>query len=87
MRTIARSVSLVAALCVLGAPTLASAEVKQTGQTKQGWIYDFDDDPLAAGVGGPHGEGIRVRKNAARVLLIRPRTSFVPELFKSVANL
>ena len=52
-----------------------------------GYGYEFDDDPLAAGGFGPNDATIRVRPKAARTTLIRPRTSFVPEMLKSVENL
>jgi len=48
--------------------------------------YDFSDDPLAAGGFGPNDVAIRVRTGAVRATLIRPRTSFVSEMLKSVEN-
>jgi hypothetical protein len=54
---------------------------------KEGYGYEFDDDPLSAGGFGPNDATIRVRPRAARTTLIRPRTSFVPEMLKSVENL
>ncbi|MGE0322795.1 MAG: hypothetical protein AB7K71_16885 [Polyangiaceae bacterium] len=53
----------------------------------KGYGYEFDDDPLNAGGFGPNDATIRVRPRAARTTLIRPRTSFVPEMLKSVENL
>jgi len=53
----------------------------------KGYGYTFDDDPLNAGGFGPNDATIRVRPRAARTTLIRPRTSFVPEMLKSVENL
>jgi len=47
----------------------------------------FSDDPLNAGGFGPHDATIRVRPGPVRTTLIRPRTSFVPEMLKSVENL
>jgi hypothetical protein len=57
------------------------------GEGKEGYGYEFDDDPLNAGGFGPNDATIRVRPRAARTTLIRPRTSFVPEMLKSVENL
>ena len=54
---------------------------------KEGYGYEFDDDPLAAGGFGPNDATIRVRPGPVRTTLIRPRTSFVPEMLKSVENL
>lgn len=53
----------------------------------EGYGYTFDDDPLNAGGFGPNDATIRVRPRAARTTLIRPRTSFVPEMLKSVENI
>lgn len=61
----------------------ASAQEKK----EDGYGYEFDDDPLSAGGFGPNDATIRVRPRAARTTLIRPRTSFVPEMLKSVENL
>ena len=52
-----------------------------------GYGYEFDDDPLAAGGFGPNDATIRVRPRAARTTLIRPRIQFVDEMLKSVENL
>jgi hypothetical protein len=49
--------------------------------------YKFEDDPLAAGGFGPADATIRVRPGPVRTTLIRPRTSFVPEMLKSVENI
>jgi hypothetical protein len=48
--------------------------------------YKFDD-PLSAGGFGPADATIRVRPGPVRTTLIRPRTSFVPEMLKSVENI
>jgi hypothetical protein len=57
------------------------------GGDKEGYGYEFSDDPLAAGGFGPNDATIRVRPGPVRTTLIRPRTSFVPEMLKSVENL
>jgi hypothetical protein len=54
---------------------------------EQGYGYEFSDDPLSAGGFGPNDATIRVRPGPVRTTLIRPRTSFVPEMLKSVENL
>jgi hypothetical protein len=63
--------------------------VKSTGAAgkDEGYGYEFSDDPLAAGGFGPNDATIRVRPGPVRTTLIRPRTSFVPEMLKSVENL
>jgi hypothetical protein len=72
---------------VLFAAAEASAQVKQTDTGKEGYGYEFSDDPLSAGGFGPNDATIRVRPGPVRTTLIRPRTSFVPEMLKSVENL
>lgn len=52
-----------------------------------GYGYEFSDDPLNAGGFGPNDATIRVRPGPVRTTLIRPRTSFVNEMLKSVENL
>lgn len=70
-------------------PGGGGAGVKATGGggKDEGYGYEFSDDPLAAGGFGPNDATIRVRPGPVRTTLIRPRTSFVPEMLKSVENL
>jgi len=63
------------------------AGVKGSDSGKEGYGYEFSDDPLSAGGFGPNDATIRVRPGPVRTTLIRPRTSFVPEMLKSVENL
>ena len=69
--------------------SLSYAQVKErwTEKDEKGYGYTFSDDPLNAGGFGPNDATIRVRPRAARTTLIRPRTSFVPEMLKSVENI
>lgn len=65
-------------------------DVKSTGGAggkDDGYGYEFKDDPLSAGGFGPNDATIKVRQGPVRSMLIRPRTSFVPEMLKSVENL
>jgi hypothetical protein len=75
-----------AAFGVTGAAFAQAAGEKPAGD-KDGYGYEFDDDPLAAGGFGPSDATIRVRPRAARTTLIRPRIQFVDEMLKSVENL
>jgi hypothetical protein len=87
----------VAAIVILGATDSfaqgagggGGAGVKNTGGGKgdEGYGYEFSDDPLSAGGFGPNDATIRVRPGPVRTTLIRPRTTFVPEMLKSVENL
>lgn len=65
----------------------AQAAAAESKGDSDGYGYEFDDDPLNAGGFGPNDSTIRVRPKAARTTLIRPRTSFVPEMLKSVENI
>jgi hypothetical protein len=84
-----RVVMTFAALSVLLVSSVAAAQPKPADDKdkKEGYGYTFDDDPLAAGGFGPGDATIRVRPGAVRTTLIRPRTSFVTEMLKSVENL
>jgi hypothetical protein len=76
-------------MAVLGVLLFASEALAQGKGSKkeEGYGYDFSDDPLNAGGFGPNDATIRVRPGPVRTTLIRPRTSFVPEMLKSVENL
>lgn len=63
------------------------AAATTAGSGGEGYGYKFEDDPLAAGGFGPSDATIRVRPGPVRTTLIRPRTSFVPEMLKSVENI
>jgi hypothetical protein len=69
------------------APAAPAAPPAGGGGKDQGYGYEFSDDPLNAGGFGPNDATIRVRPGPVRTTLIRPRTSFVPEMLKSVENL
>lgn len=74
-------------LFVVSGAFAQGAKPKAEGGGDDGYGYSFEDDPLSAGGFGPNDATIRVRPKAARSTLIRPRTSFVPEMLKSVENL
>ncbi len=78
------------ALSVVSISASAFAQDKEgvkASDSKDGYGYEFTDDPLAAGGLGPNDATIRVRPGPVRATLIRPRTTFVPEMLKSVENL
>ena len=76
-------------LFVLGFATTASAEEDgyTTQDDKDGYSVKFVDDLLDGGGLGATGPMITIRQQTVRVTLIRPRTSFVQELYKSVENI
>jgi hypothetical protein len=80
---------VVVTLVALAGLTVAGSAAAQAegGADGEGYGYEFEDDPLNAGGFGPNDATIRVRPKAARTTLIRPRTTFVPEMLKSVENL
>ena len=85
------SAAIAAGICVMLVAPFALAQVKASdaaaGKKDAGYGYEFSDDPLNAGGFGPNDATIRVRPGPIRTTLIRPRTSFVPEMLKSVENL
>ena len=85
------SAAIAACICMMLAAPLAFAQNKTAdagaGKKDSGYGYEFSDDPLNAGGFGPNDATIRVRPGPIRTTLIRPRTSFVPEMLKSVENL
>ncbi|MEO8901906.1 MAG: hypothetical protein ABI488_08575 [Polyangiaceae bacterium] len=82
-KVVAISLGLVA----FAAAPAVFAQDKPAGDHPDGYGYEFTDDPLNAGGFGPNDATIKVRPRAARTTLIRPRTTFVPEMLKSVENI
>jgi len=50
-------------------------------------VVTFVGEPLKGEPNGAYGDGIRRPPGHVRLLLIRPRMNFVPELLKSIENL
>lgn len=85
---IASSLVLVAAPALADDTSSGKAAATTTGAAgEKGYGYKFDDDPLQSGVSGTTGFVIKVRPKGARETLLRPRTSFVAEMLKSVEAL
>ena len=97
MRLSSSLLALPLATVLLAAPAIAdeTAPAKNTKaaaastdpKTDKGYGYNFEDDPLQSGVAGTTGFVLKVRPKGAREALLRPRTSFVPEMLKSVEAL
>ena len=93
--SVRRAVAVLGVLCISSISVSAFAQQPQPkaagagggGGKDEGYGYEFSDDPLSAGGFGPNDATIRVRPGPVRTTLIRPRTSFVPEMLKSVENL
>ena len=78
-----------ALLLTLAFANLGRAEpAKKAAQTDaHSYTYQFTDDPLAAGGFDAHDARIVVASHVIRTTLIRPRTTFVAEMLKTVENL
>jgi hypothetical protein len=82
------SLGLAVAFSLVSSTAFAQSDKGYQSQDEPGgYKVIFRDDPLAAGGIDPNSGLIHVRKGAMRETLIRPRTSFVSEMLKSVENL
>ena len=81
------AISIGFAAFALSSAAFAQDKPAGGGDKADGYGYEFSDDPLNAGGFGPNDATIKVRPRAARTTLIRPRTTFVPEMLKSVENI
>lgn len=79
-----RAFTLPVALTVLAFPTFAHAAAADAPGNATGYSYEFEVDFLDGDDLVGDGPRITVRHGHARVLLIRPRTSFKPELLKTL---
>ena len=84
-----RSCGFLLFAAVFAASATASAEKPKAPQPNRPveYGYTFSDDALLGGATAVLGFPLRIHPPPARVTLIRPRTSFVVELCKSVDNL
>lgn len=85
-----RLLTLLGAMFVLSMASAASAAEGDdyvTSTEDDGYAVKFIDDLLAGDGLGAGGPMLVVRPQGARVTLIRPRTSFVNEMLKSVENI
>jgi hypothetical protein len=83
-------IQLISATLILLAPTVARAEggrASPSSDTERGYVYTFKDDPLGATPFSDRGALLKVRPIGKRTLLLRPRTHFIAELFKSAEDL
>lgn len=80
---------LIAAACSLIVVTASLSAFAQSGKKDDDvQIMDFKElDKLIAQTKTPDSATIGTGHHPIRVLLVRPRTTFVPELYKSIENL
>jgi hypothetical protein len=82
--------TLALTLAVVATAGVASADVNASVTTARGQenvTYQFSDELLDGGGFGPNDTRIWVSSHPIRCTLIRPRTAFVMEMFKSVEAL
>lgn len=85
-RSILVAIVVVLGLCV--AQTASAEDTAQTDVAENGdYSYRFSDEDLLGDTLTEVGDMYRGRSKFARVLLLRPRTSLVQELFKSAEEL
>jgi hypothetical protein len=82
-----RLAALACGLAFSSLSAVAAADVESTERTNDGDKYIFRDDPLNADVGLPHGDNIRIRPTPYKLMLLRPRAHFIPEMLKSVERI
>ena len=58
-----------------------------TTQGEEGYSYEFDDDDLLGDAFAADGDVIILRTGPARTMLLRPRTSFVAELIRTLEQI
>lgn len=69
---------------LFASPVVAVAQTPKDAANADHYSYEFDLDFLDGGTLAGDGPILRVRPGAARAQLLRLRSSFVPELKKSV---
>jgi hypothetical protein len=87
-----RTVSVFVGLLVVSSLAFAGEAYGQTGpfverKTPQGQDISFEDDPLSALGDTPVGAQLWGFHPPKRCTLMRPRTTFVPDLLKSVEKM
>ena len=80
----ARCLLVGSALTALTSTRMAHAQNKHEDRVQH---EVFDDDLLNADLGAAYGVQVFPRLRGSRVMLIRPRTNFLPELYKSIEHI
>jgi hypothetical protein len=84
---VARLAVIIPALVLAPAQALAQDSAYKESSTKDGQDIVFQDDALGALAGEPVGAQITGFHPPRRFALIRPRTTFVPQMLRSVEAL
>ncbi len=83
-----KMIRVLAVALFVSAPALAQTKTSAPmSSSESDQYYKFPDDPLNAPGFGASGSTVLIPIHAQRVTLIRPRTSFVQEMFKSVLQM
>jgi hypothetical protein len=83
---------IVSCAAALPLPSRARAEPPRpkpeaSATTEAATRYDFEDELVAGDLVSPFGELLSVRRRGARASLVTVRTSYVPELLRSIEDL
>ena len=70
----------------IGGPALAKRAPADQSEPTPVKHFDFDDDQVEAGRALPLYEVVEGRRGVRHESLVRPRTTFVPELLKSAED-
>ena len=84
-RTLIIALSSFVSVAALSGSAFAQAKKAKAGGDVE--EMTFDDDKLLTSNLGPDQAKITTRGGPVRTILVRPRTSFVPEMLKSIENL
>jgi hypothetical protein len=87
MRIAACCALLAGALVALARPAFAQESTYVEKQSTDGQDIRFKDDPMGAIADTPVGDIFRGFHPAKQFFLMRPRTTFVPEMLKSVEHI
>jgi len=86
MKTLLLGCVTLFALSVAGVASAGEGDEYTTQDDKDGYSVKFVDDLLQDKNVDSSAALLAVRPHVVRMLLIRPRTSFVPEMFKSAES-
>ena len=81
MSALRKTCVLLSLVAMMASPMTARADDDDVTE------YSFGDELVRGDLVRPDGEVFQVRRRGSRRSLIRPRASFVPELYKCVENI
>ncbi len=87
MNPLSRGSGFVVLVAMLLGAASAQAQVEHIQESREGYTVEFRDSKMLGETLGTFDFTIRLMNPPRRVLLIRARSSFVPEMLKSVENM